>query len=62
MLAAPTVIATIVVLMRKLLYTWSVRLVQRHRIMVVRRNKAKKRKKAAARRKKAAARRAEQSV
>ena len=53
-LAVPVVVATIIVLMRKLLYTWGVDLVQRHRIAVARREKARRRKKAAMRRRKAA--------
>lgn len=42
--------ATILVLMRNLLYTWGLRLTQRHRIVNARRTKEKKRKKAARRR------------
>lgn len=50
MLAVPTVVATILVLMRNFLYTWGLRLTQRHRIVTARRTKEKTRKKAARKR------------
>ena len=54
MLAVPTVVATILVLMRNFLYTWGLRLTQRHRIVTARRTKEKKRKKAARKRRREA--------
>ena len=61
-LAVSVVVATIIVLMRKLLYTWGVGLVEGHRISVARREKAKRRKRVAARRRKAAERKKSQTV
>ena len=46
--------ATIFVLMRKLLYSWCVDLLQRHRIRVARREKVRRRKRVATKRRKAA--------
>lgn len=54
------VAATIIVLMRRLLYTWGEGIVQRHRITVTRREKLRRRKKAAAKRRRKAAERGEQ--
>ncbi|SPO06202.1 related to Mg2 transporter protein, CorA-like [Cephalotrichum gorgonifer] len=45
MLAIPTVVATIIVLMRNFLYSWAVELVQRHRIVGARKKKARKQQK-----------------
>lgn len=54
------VAATIIVLMRRLLYTWGEGIVQRHRISVTRREKVRRRKKAAGRRRRKAAERVAQ--